>query len=110
MPTGAGSGGSLTQSQNESRASNSPSLSPKSSAMHSSNDTLNSSASISSGVGSHNSSITQSPSPGSNASLADYLSQLIKDRKQLESFPHIFYHVERLLDEGTSYRLLDGET
>uniref|UniRef100_A0ABD2XN93 K Homology domain-containing protein n=1 Tax=Trichogramma kaykai TaxID=54128 RepID=A0ABD2XN93_9HYME len=32
-------------------------------------------------------------------SIADYLSQLLKDRKQLVAFPSVFIHVERLLDE-----------
>lgn len=35
-------------------------------------------------------------------SIADYLSQLLKDRKQLAAFPNVFIHVERLLDEGES--------
>lgn len=34
-------------------------------------------------------------------SIADYLAQLLKDRKQLAAFPTVFTHVERLLDEGT---------
>lgn len=33
-------------------------------------------------------------------SIADYLAQLLKDRKQLAAFPNVFNHVERLLDEG----------
>lgn len=33
-------------------------------------------------------------------SIADYLAQLLKDRKQLAAFPTVFTHVERLLDEG----------
>lgn len=33
-------------------------------------------------------------------SIADYLAQLLKDRKQLAAFPSVFNHVERLLDEG----------
>jgi len=32
-------------------------------------------------------------------SIADYLAQLLKDRKQLAAFPSVFNHVERLLDE-----------
>ncbi|XP_055384757.1 protein held out wings isoform X2 [Condylostylus longicornis] len=32
-------------------------------------------------------------------SIADYLAQLLKDRKQLAAFPNVFNHVERLLDE-----------
>lgn len=33
-------------------------------------------------------------------SIADYLAQLLKDRKQLAAFPNVFMHIERLLDEG----------
>lgn len=36
-------------------------------------------------------------------SIADYLAQLLKDRKQLAAFPAVFTHVERLLDEGNFY-------
>ncbi|KYN39038.1 hypothetical protein ALC56_06464 [Trachymyrmex septentrionalis] len=36
-------------------------------------------------------------------SIADYLSQLLKDRKQLAAFPNVFIHVERLLDEAKVY-------
>ncbi|KAK8398312.1 hypothetical protein O3P69_003892 [Scylla paramamosain] len=32
-------------------------------------------------------------------SIADYLAQLLKDKKQLAAFPSVFLHVERLLDE-----------
>jgi len=32
--------------------------------------------------------------------LADYLAQLIKDKKQLALFPNLFLHLERILDEG----------
>ncbi|XP_019762403.1 protein held out wings isoform X2 [Dendroctonus ponderosae] len=35
----------------------------------------------------------------STQSIADYLAQLLKDRKQLAAFPNVFLHVERLLDE-----------
>ncbi|XP_049871307.1 protein held out wings isoform X2 [Pectinophora gossypiella] len=35
----------------------------------------------------------------STQSIADYLAQLLKDRKQLAAFPNIFMHMERLLDE-----------
>jgi predicted ester cyclase len=38
----------------------------------------------------------------STQSIADYLAQLLKDRKQLAAFPNVFTHVERLLDEGKS--------
>lgn len=30
----------------------------------------------------------------------EYLSQLLKDKKQLAAFPNIFLHIERLIDEG----------
>lgn len=33
-------------------------------------------------------------------SIADYLAQLLKDRKQITAFPNMFMHVERLIDEG----------
>ena len=33
-------------------------------------------------------------------SIADYLAQLLKDKKQLAAFPNYFVHMERLLDEG----------
>ena len=36
----------------------------------------------------------------STQSIADYLAQLLKDRKQLAAFPNVFLHVERLIDEG----------
>ena len=39
-------------------------------------------------------------------SIADYLAQLLKDRKQLAAFPNVFVHVERLLDEGRALILL----
>ncbi|XP_066992272.1 protein held out wings isoform X2 [Anabrus simplex] len=35
----------------------------------------------------------------STQSIADYLAQLLKDKKQLAAFPNVFIHVERLLDE-----------
>lgn len=38
--------------------------------------------------------------PANTQSIADYLAQLLKDRKQLAAFPNVFIHVERLLDEG----------
>jgi len=34
--------------------------------------------------------------------MADYLAQLIKDKKQLAIFPNLFIHVERILDEEIS--------
>jgi hypothetical protein len=36
-------------------------------------------------------------------SIADYLAQLLKDRKQLAALPNVFTHLERLLDEGESH-------
>lgn len=39
------------------------------------------------------------------SSIADYLAQLLKDKKQLAAFPSVFLHVERLLDEGKSRAL-----
>lgn len=39
----------------------------------------------------------------STQSIADYLAQLLKDRKQLAAFPNVFIHVERLLDEGKQF-------
>lgn len=33
-------------------------------------------------------------------STADYLAQLLKDKKQLAAFPNVFHHLERLLDDG----------
>ena len=33
-------------------------------------------------------------------SIADYLAQLLKDKKQLQAFPNVFLHLERLLDDG----------
>ena len=33
---------------------------------------------------------------------ADYLTQLLKDKKQLAAFPNVFLHLERILDEGKS--------
>merc|ERR1711953_1280056 len=32
-------------------------------------------------------------------SIADYLAQLLKDKKQLAAFPNVFIHIERLLDD-----------
>jgi len=32
-------------------------------------------------------------------SIADYLAQLLKDKKQLQAFPNVFLHLERLLDD-----------
>ncbi|XP_043240733.1 protein held out wings-like isoform X1 [Amphibalanus amphitrite] len=40
-----------------------------------------------------------SDSSPNTQNIADYLAQLIKDRKQITAFPSVFLHVERLLDE-----------
>ena len=39
-------------------------------------------------------------SSASASSTADYLAQLLKDKKQLAAFPNVFLHMERLLDDG----------
>lgn len=39
------------------------------------------------------------PQLQSPQSIADYLAQLLKDRKQLAALPNVFTHLERLLDE-----------
>ena len=36
----------------------------------------------------------------SDKETPEYLAQLLKDRKQIQAFPNVFIHVERLLDEG----------
>lgn len=46
---------------------------------------------------------TQQHQHQSTQSIADYLAQLLKDRKQLAAFPNVFNHVERLLDEGECF-------
>ena len=38
-------------------------------------------------------------------SIADYLAQLLKDKKQLAAFPNVFLHLERLLDDGRFFIL-----
>ena len=30
----------------------------------------------------------------------EYLAQLLKDKKQIQAFPNVFLHAERLIDEG----------
>lgn len=30
----------------------------------------------------------------------EYLAQLLKDKKQIQAFPNVFIHLEKLLDEG----------
>lgn len=41
-------------------------------------------------------------SSASASSTADYLAQLLKDKKQLAAFPNVFLHMERLLDDEIS--------
>ena len=53
----------------------------------------------------HTETIQQSMRMGDNTnnntqSIADYLAQLLKDKKQLAAFPNVFIHMERLLDDG----------
>jgi hypothetical protein len=50
-----------------------------------------------SGVQSHSGSNTD----GQLSCTIEYLAQLIKDTKQLQTLPNVFIHVERLLEEGT---------
>jgi len=40
--------------------------------------------------------------PNNTQSIADYLAQLLKDKKQLAAFPNVFVHMERLLDDEIS--------
>jgi len=42
------------------------------------------------------------PSNNNTQSIADYLAQLLKDKKQLAAFPNVFIHMERLLDDEIS--------
>ena len=56
-------------------------------------------------VNKHTETIQQSMRMGDNTnnntqSIADYLAQLLKDKKQLAAFPNVFIHMERLLDDG----------
>ena len=39
-------------------------------------------------------------------SIADYLAQLLKDKKQLAAFPNVFLHLERLLDDGKNGEII----
>lgn len=61
-------------------------------------------AAAAAGVTTNNHLNNSSSSPCANnhtntQNLADYLAQLIKDKKQLAIFPNLFIHVERILDE-----------
>merc|ERR1719175_240503 len=42
------------------------------------------------------------PHNNNTQSIADYLAQLLKDKKQLAAFPNVFVHMERLLDDEIS--------
>ncbi|XP_055632848.1 protein held out wings [Toxorhynchites rutilus septentrionalis] len=50
----------------------------------------------------YSNSVNSDHTTPSTQSIADYLAQLLKDRKQLAAFPNVFNHVERLLDEEIS--------
>jgi hypothetical protein len=52
------------------------------------------------GNGGSGSPILLEPHNNNTQSIADYLAQLLKDKKQLAAFPNVFLHVERLLDDG----------
>ncbi len=46
---------------------------------------------------------TSPPTTQTDPNLTDapeYLSQLLKDRRQLAAVPNMFFHVPRLLDQG----------
>ena len=43
------------------------------------------------------------PHNNNTQSIADYLAQLLKDKKQLAAFPNVFIHVERILDDGKTF-------
>ena len=42
-------------------------------------------------------------------SIADYLAQLLKDKKQLTALPNVFIHVERLLDDGKCMHVVKND-
>ena len=46
------------------------------------------------------------PTNNNTQSIADYLAQLLKDKKQLAAFPNVFVHMERLLDDGRFFFLV----
>ena len=43
---------------------------------------------------------TEVPTGPEGRSSPEYLAQLLKDKKQIQAFPNVFVHLERLLDEG----------
>ena len=58
------------------------------------------------GNGGSGSPILLEPHNNNTQSIADYLAQLLKDKKQLAAFPNVFLHVERLLDDGKTFVML----
>ena len=44
--------------------------------------------------------LTMGEQSGEERSGAEYLAQLLKDKKQIQAFPNVFIHLERLLDDG----------
>ncbi|GMT27057.1 hypothetical protein PFISCL1PPCAC_18354, partial [Pristionchus fissidentatus] len=46
--------------------------------------------------------VPSAPSSSQQVYSIDYLSQLLKDKKQLAAFPNVFHHLERLADEEIS--------
>ncbi|MFH4973520.1 hypothetical protein AB6A40_000229 [Gnathostoma spinigerum] len=48
------------------------------------------------------SAVSNGRSSGKTQYTYEYLSQLLKDKKQLEAFPNVFHHLERLADEEIS--------
>lgn len=48
----------------------------------------------------HHSVPHHNPSPPVMYTSADYLAQLLKDQKQVSAFPGVFFHLDRLLNEG----------
>ena len=49
---------------------------------------------------------TEIPNPKDERNTPEYLSQLLKDKKQIQAFPNVFLHLERLLDDGKWRNLL----
>ena len=40
------------------------------------------------------------PTRADDRNTPEYLAQLLKDKKQIQAFPNVFIHLERILDEG----------
>lgn len=66
---------------------------------------LNRSPSSQSGSGGVGQNGCHSPTSASSSPqyTAEYLAQLLKDKKQLGAFPNIFLHLERLVDDGKRF-------